>query len=118
MGISCCCIIFYIKRRSHFNEKFTSKGKVEKEYQTPYGASKVSRHVYQRIRGGETFCPLDQKARIIITSTPRFAKQISYKFAENASTQVQDDLRETANRHVSRSYLQDVADAVGTQACA
>ena len=96
------------------NEKFTSKGKVEKEYQTPYGASKVSRHVYQRIRGGETFCPLDQKARIIITSTPRFAKQISYKFAENASTQVQDDLRETANRHVSRSYLQDVADAVGT----
>ena len=51
------------------NEKFTSKGKVEKEYQTTYGVSKVSRHVYQRTKGGKTFCPLDQKARIIVTST-------------------------------------------------
>ena len=27
--------------------KLTSKGTVDKEYQTPYGATRVSRHVYQ-----------------------------------------------------------------------
>lgn len=94
--------------------KLTSKGKVKKEYQTPYGMVEISRHVYQSSEGGKTFCPLEQAARIIITSTPRFAKQISHKFAECASTQVQADLKENHNRQVARSYLQNVADAVGT----
>ena len=89
------------------------KGKVAKEYQTPYGVSTVKRHVYQSSRGGKTFCPLDEKARIVITSTPRFAKQISHKFAESASTQVQEDMQENHNRAVSRSFLQNVADRVG-----
>jgi hypothetical protein len=94
--------------------KLMSKGKVEKEYQTPYGVSTVARHVYQTNQGGKTFCPLDQNARIVVTSTPRFAKQISHKFAENASPQVREDLSENHNRHVARSYLQNVADAVGS----
>ena len=94
-------------------EKWTSKGKVSKEYQTPYGVSTVERYIYQSSRGGKTFCPLDEKARIVTTSTPRFAKQISHKFAESASTQVQEDMRENHNRDVARSYLQNVADAVG-----
>ena len=47
--------------------KLTSKGKVLKEYQTPYGAVTVNRHVYQTSKGGKTFCPLDERARI----TPR-----------------------------------------------
>jgi hypothetical protein len=95
------------------SEKWTSKGKTLKEYQTPYGVATVERHTYQSKRGGKTFCPLEQKARIVTTSTPRFAKQISHKFAENASTQVQEDMRENHNRDVARSYLQNVADAVG-----
>ena len=93
--------------------KMTSKGKITKEYQTPYGVCAVSRHVYQSAEGGATFCPLDKDARIIISSTPRFAKQISHKFSESASTQVQKDLTENHNREVARSFLQNVADAVG-----
>lgn len=96
--------------------KMTSKGLVAKQYQTPYGVTELSRHVYQTSKGGETFCPLDNGARIIVSSTPRFAKQISHKFSEMASTQVQKDLAENHNREVARSYLQNVADAVGAVA--
>ena len=90
------------------------KGLVTKQYQTPYGVTEVARHVYQTSAGGETFCPLDKEARIVVSSTPRFAKQISHKFAEMASTQVAKDLEENHNRKVARSYLQNIADAIGT----
>lgn len=94
--------------------KMTSKGLVPKQYQTPYGVTEINRYVYQTSEGGETYCPLDSNARIVVTSTPRFAKQISHKFSEMASTQVEKDLAENHNRQVARSYLQNVADAVGT----
>ena len=45
--------------------KLTSKGKLKKEYQTPYGVAPVERHVYQSSRGGKTYCPLDRNARIV-----------------------------------------------------
>ena len=51
-------------------EKWTSKGKEYKIYQTPYGEIQVERHVYQSSKGGETYCPLEQDARIVVTSTP------------------------------------------------
>ena len=51
----------------------TSKGTIPKEYQTPYGATTVSRHVYQSAKGGKTFCPLEREARIVTSATPRFA---------------------------------------------
>src|SRR5918998_2641876 len=53
--------------------KFTSKGQLPKEYQTPYGVATVARHVYQSPQGGKTYCPLDLDARIVTSSTPRFA---------------------------------------------
>ncbi len=53
--------------------KLTSKGMVDKEYQTPYGMATVSRYVYQSPSGGKTFCPLDREARIVTSATPRFA---------------------------------------------
>jgi hypothetical protein len=96
--------------------KYTSKGQVEKIYQTPYGEARVARHVYQTSLGGKTFCPLDQNARIVVTSTPKFAQQISHKFAEMASKQVKKDLELNHARTVARSYLQNVADAVGSAA--
>src|SRR5437868_13525243 len=52
--------------------KWFSKGRLPKTYQTPYGEAEVARHVYQRSVGGETFCPLEREARIVVTSTPRF----------------------------------------------
>src|SRR3954463_2395145 len=38
--------------------KLTPKGGVKKDYQPPYGAATVARHVYQGTRGGPTYCPL------------------------------------------------------------
>lgn len=96
--------------------KWFSKGPVPKHYQTPYGQVEIARHVYQRSRGGATYCPLEHDARIVVTSTPRFAKLVSHKFANVASTAVQRDLAENHGRAVARSYLQHLADAVGSVA--
>src|SRR6516162_595378 len=92
--------------------KLTSKGLIEKEYQTPYGVATVARHVYQSNQGGATFCPLDRDARIVVSSTPRFAKVLSHKYAEGSSPKVQLDLETNHGRSVSRCLIQDVADAV------
>ncbi len=40
--------------------KLTTKGKLTKQYQTPYGVATIDRHVYQSSKGGKTFCPLDR----------------------------------------------------------
>src|SRR3954447_9513712 len=92
--------------------KLTSMGRVLKEYQTPYGVASVERHVYQSSRGGRTYCPPDRDARIVGSSTPRFAKVLSHKYAEFSSPRAQMDLQENHGRSVSRCLIQDVADAV------
>jgi hypothetical protein len=96
--------------------KWFSKGKLPKTYQTPYGSVEVARHVYQRSEGGKTFCPLEREARIVVTSTPRFAKMVAHKFANGASPMVQRDLLENHGRDCARSSLQDLAEAVGSLA--
>jgi hypothetical protein len=98
--------------------KFTSKGPLPKEYQTPYGVATVPRHVYQSSQGGKTYCPLDRDARIVTSSTPRFAKMIACKYAEFGSGRVILDLQENHGRTVARSFVQNVADAVATVALA
>jgi hypothetical protein len=92
--------------------RLTTKGQFEKDYQTPYGVATVARHVYQSPQGGPTYCPLDRDARIVITSTPRFAKVLSHKYAEFSSPRAQVDLEANHGRCVSRCLIQDVADAV------
>ncbi|HMB05528.1 MAG TPA: ISKra4 family transposase [Isosphaeraceae bacterium] len=92
--------------------RLTSKGPVEKDYQTPYGVATVARHVYQSNQGGATYCPLDRDARIVVSSTPRFAKVLSHKYAEFSSPRAQVDLEKNHGRSVSRCLIQDVADAV------
>jgi hypothetical protein len=96
--------------------KWTSKGQEPKAYQTPYGEVEVARHVYQTAAGGKTYCPLDRAARIVVTSTPKFAKQVAWKFAQGSSVAVQRDVAENHGRAVARSYLQHVAEAVGAVA--
>src|SRR3954454_6809946 len=100
------------------SSKLTTKGPVEKDYQTPYGVATVARHVYQTPQGGPTYCPLDRDARIVVNSTPRFAKMISRKYAEFSSPRAQIDLEEDHGRVVSRCLIQDVADAVAAAALA
>src|SRR3954449_6887323 len=98
--------------------KLTSMARVLKEYQTPYGVAPVERHVYQSSRGGKTYCPLDRNARIVISSTPKFAKMVSHKYAEFGSARGTKDLAENHGRVVARCFVQDVTDAVATVALA
>jgi hypothetical protein len=91
-----------------------TKGQQPKCYQTPYGEVEVERHVYQRSGGGATYCPLERDARIVITSTPRFAKQVSSKLAQGVAREVQRDLAENHARPVAVSYLQRLGEAIGT----
>ena len=91
-----------------------TKGEQPKAYQTPYGEVVVHRHVYQRSGGGKTYCPLEREARIIITSTPLFAKQVSSKLAYGPARDVQRDLGENHRRSVAVSYIQRVSEAVAS----
>jgi hypothetical protein len=100
------------------DSKLTSKGQLPKDYQTPYGVATVPRHVYQSSRGGPTFCPLDRDARIIVSSTPKFAKTLASKYAEFGSARVRHDLEANHGRAVSRCLVQDVAEAVAAVALA
>ena len=92
--------------------RWTSKGQEPKTYQTPYGEAVVQRHVYQTGAGGATFCPLERDARILLTSTPRFAKQISNKYGEGPAARVVRDLLGNHGRSVSDCFVQDTAAAV------
>jgi hypothetical protein len=98
--------------------KLTSMGKVLKQYQTPYGVAAVERHVYQCPKGGPTHCPLDRDARIVVSSTPRFARMIAHKYAEFGAARVLNDLAESHGRKVAKAFVQDVADAVAAVALA
>ena len=98
------------------NKKYTSKGKISKTYQCPYGEINLARHIYQSNLGGSTYCPLDKDARILVYSTPKFAKMVSQKYSETGSKEVQRDLRENHNRNISRTYIQQISNAVGTVA--
>ena len=100
------------------NQTFTSKGLQEKNYQTPYGTSRISRHVYQSHSGGCTYCPLEVDARIILTSTPRFAQMISSKYTQMAVRSVISDLENNHGRRVQKKIVQDLSEAVGTVALA
>lgn len=96
------------------NQTFTSKGLQGKDYQTPYGTARVERHVYQSHSGGKIFCPLEEDARIIITSTPKFAQMIASKYSQMSAPGVKTDLSNNHGRKVQNKLIQDVSEAVGT----
>jgi hypothetical protein len=95
-------------------EIMRTKGEQPKAYQSPYGEVVVTRHVYQRSGGGTTYCPLERDGRIIITSTPLFAKQVSSKLAYGSARDVQRDLSENHHRSVCVSYIQRLSEAVAS----
>ena len=93
--------------------KWTKRGSNRKNYQTPYGEVEIERYVYQTSKGGKIYCPLEHNARIIRHATPRFAKQLSYKYAEMNVNKVCNDLEDNHGRKIAASYVQNVADWVG-----
>jgi hypothetical protein len=98
--------------------KLTARGRDPKPYQTPYGVVEVERYVYQTSRGGRIYCPLEQRARIVRGATPRFASQLSHKYAQLNARAVQTDLEQNHARKVATSYIQHVAEWVGSLAAA
>lgn len=98
--------------------KWTRRCKNTQTYQTPYGAVKVNRNVYQTSKGGKTYVPLEIGARMVRCATPRFAMIISNKYARLNAGAVVDDLKENHERSTSRATLQNIADSVGAIAAA
>ncbi|WP_295430879.1 ISKra4 family transposase [uncultured Thiodictyon sp.] len=98
--------------------KLTARGRDPKEYQTPYGPVEVERYVYQSSRGGRIYCPLEHQARIVRGATPRFASQLSHKYAQLNVRAVQADLEQNHGRTIATSSIQNVAEWVGTIATA
>ena len=94
--------------------KMTVREKDNKTYQTPYGSVKIQRYVYQSSKGGKIHCPLEDNAQIIRGATPKFAQQISHKYANMNAPAVCRDLDENHHRKIAHSYLQDVSDWVGS----
>ncbi len=94
--------------------KLTTKGLVEKTYQTPYGETRIERHVYQSPKGGSTYCPLESHARMINGGTPKLAKMLSHKYSKLSVDEVKTDLQSNHGRSLSRGYIQKVSEMVGT----
>ncbi len=94
-------------------KRYSSKGKIPKKYQTPYGQINLARHVYQSSDGGKTYCPLEKDSRIIVGTTPIFAKHVSSKYSDLSAKRVQIDLRDNHGRYVSQEYIRQISEAVG-----
>ena len=93
--------------------KMTARDKDNKTYQTPYGSVQLERYVYQTSKGGKIYCPLEHHARVIRGATPKFAQQLSHKYANMNAPAVCLDLEDNHHRKIAHSYLQDVSDWVG-----
>ena len=96
------------------SERWYSKGEQPKKYETPYGTVTVNRHVYQRHTGGSTLCPMEQSARIIVTSTPRYAKILTGKYARMSCRMASEDLYESNRRKAVPAHFVRTAEFVGT----
>jgi len=94
--------------------KLTTKGPVCKTYQTPYGDIEIDRHIYQSSQGGRGYCPLEFRARIIKSATPKCAKMVASKYASMPAGQVQRDLIENHGRPMAQSHIQAISDVVGS----
>jgi hypothetical protein len=94
------------------NKLTAKRTKIARKYETPYGVVPVARYAYQSPQGGEVYIPLESNARIIGGTTPRFAKIVSCAYAHNNALVVQDALRQSLHRSVSKCYIQDLSAAV------
>ena len=94
--------------------RYTSKGRFGQEYETPYGTVRVERHVYQSQYGGRTYCPLEEKCRMILNATPRLAKIVSAKYATLGAPGLVEDLEESLQRSISVRYVRSLGDFVGS----
>jgi hypothetical protein len=98
--------------------QYTSKGLAPQTYQSAFGPVEVHRHVYQNSSGGQTFCPLEDRARTLLDATPHFAKMLSGGYCDQSGRAYLKHLKADHDREVSLEYLQNVAGAAGKSALA
>ena len=96
--------------------EYTSKGKSPQTYHCSGGDITVERHVYQSSAGGATWCPLEERARILENTTPHFAAIVSGGYAQRSGRGVVTDLRRTLQRELSLEYVQKPAHSAGKAA--
>ncbi|SFV52410.1 hypothetical protein MNB_SV-12-253 [hydrothermal vent metagenome] len=72
----------------------------------------VLRKVFAPLGEGKQYCPVEKKAKIIKTATPKFAKIVSNKYAHAPAKAVQKDLEENHNREISRSFIRSTSQIV------
>ncbi|MDR2564268.1 MAG: ISKra4 family transposase, partial [Prevotellaceae bacterium] len=94
-------------------EKYTGKGQVSRICQCPFGEFELCRLVYQSNQGGSNYCPLENDARIIVGSTPKFAKTVSSQYSRNSAGDVKRDLKKNHGCSVSCTYIQQTSRAAG-----
>ena len=58
--------------------------------------------------------PLEIEGRLIHDGTPRLAKQVSSKYGNMSAAKVRRDLSENHQRDLSRDYIQNLAQKVGS----
>ena len=74
----------------------------------------MNRHVYQSGWGGQIVVPMERASRIIgSSSTPRFAKMVSWKYGQLPASKVSEDLSMNHCRKTSRKLIQNLGAAVG-----
>jgi len=96
--------------------KHTVKNYAPQTYETPYGPVQVERHTYQSSQGGRAYVPLENDARMILNSTPRYSQIVSGKYARFGADAICEDLRECHGRTLSRNYAKKLSDFVGAVA--
>ena len=96
--------------------KHTVKNYAPQTYETPYGPVPVERHTYQTCQGGRAYVPLENDARMILNSTPRYSQMVSGKYARFGADAICDDLLECNGRTLSRNYAKKLSDFVGSVA--
>jgi len=96
--------------------KHTVKNYAPQTYETPYGPVQLQRHTYQTCKGGRAYVPLENDARMILNSTPRYSQIVSGKYARFGADAICEDLLECNGRNLSRNYAKKLSDFVGSVA--
>jgi len=96
--------------------KHTVKSYAPQDYETPYGPVQLERYTYQTSKGGRTYVPLENDARMILNSTPRYSQMVSGKYARFGADAICEDLLECNGRKLSRNYAKKLSDFVGSVA--
>lgn len=94
--------------------KHTVKDYAPEIYETPYGPVQVQRHTYQTSKGGRAYVPLENDARLVLNSTPRYSQIVSGKYARFGADAICEDLLECNGRELSRNYAKKLSDFVGS----